>query len=259
MKSIYVLVIVFSVQQALACSCYTEPLLSNASTSDFVAAVEIIDISPDPLDDNYHDIDIQIIDLYKGESVTSLKLNSWLRTSCSLYTEKGSKWLVFAKTNKKGDLSFGYCSGSKQIDRKFDLSKYPNLPKSYAKRIMRTREVLSDFRDLKLSGLSAERFYTSSRGECLRNLRGVSIDGYNKAYYRLKINIDSKIEEVIPLLEFSNKEVNEQLQYCILEFFNVYPMDRRDQLSMPTHVLVGLYYEPSIGENQSYIRLIVRI
>lgn len=256
MKSIYVLVFVFFVQQALACTCYTEQLLSNASTSDFVAEVEIIDISPDPMDDNYYDIDIQIIDLYKGESIASLKLNSSLRSGCSLYTEKGSKWLVFAKINKKGDLSFGYCSGSKQIDRKFDLSKYPDLPDGYAKKIKRAREVLSDFRDLKLSGLSSERFYTSSRRECLRNFSGVSIDGYDKAFYKLKVNIDSKIEEVIPLLEFSNKEVNEQLRHCILEFFNVYPMDRRDQLSMPTHVLVGLYYKPSIGKNQSYIRLI---
>ena len=39
---------------------------------------------------------------------------------------ENSVWLIFAQIDNKGNLSFGYCSGSIQIDKNMISKEYPN-------------------------------------------------------------------------------------------------------------------------------------
>lgn len=66
-----------------ACSCASELVVNNFQKSQFVAKAKLIKITPDPANEDYHDAEIQIIELYKGEHLAKIKIASLRNTSCS--------------------------------------------------------------------------------------------------------------------------------------------------------------------------------
>jgi len=106
--------LIFNSIVLLGCSCSTPLLSDNIASSEFVATVNILKIEADTTDTDYHLAQIEIIDLYKGEHLSELSINSVLRSSCAFLLEEKSTWLIFA-TVFKDRLSFGYCSGSKDL------------------------------------------------------------------------------------------------------------------------------------------------
>ncbi|RZK57333.1 MAG: hypothetical protein EOO87_03175 [Pedobacter sp.] len=125
-KTLLIFLLTVSFHTIYACICAGTSLDQKFRTNDFIALAKIIEVTPDEKDKEYHNIEIKIINLYKGEQVKKLKIHSFLNSSCAFFTEKNSTWLIFAH-KYDGDLVFGRCSGAVQEDKKFDLEKYPTL------------------------------------------------------------------------------------------------------------------------------------
>ncbi len=125
-----------------ACSCAYEGVVNNFQASEFVAKAKIIKITPDSANSDYHDAVIEIINLYKGKQLSKIKIMSLVNTSCGFLPDENSTWIIFAST-WQGVLSFGFCSGSMQVDKTVDRVKYPNGAKIYGNTIKLKEDVLT--------------------------------------------------------------------------------------------------------------------
>jgi hypothetical protein len=137
----FLLVFLFPVASH-ACSCGNIGVVNDFQQSKFVAKAKILRITPDPANPDYHDAVIEIISLYKGEHLSKIKILSSLKSSCSFLPVENSTWIIFAQ-RWQGMLSFGSCSGSRDIGENFDAVQYPDAAKNYRNSIKLTEGVLS--------------------------------------------------------------------------------------------------------------------
>lgn len=109
--------------------------------SQFVAKAKILKVTPDSANNDYHDADIELITLYKGERRAKIKILSVRNSSCFFLPSVNSTWIIFVSVSG-GTLSFGSCSGSLELDRVFDTAQYPNAGENYSKKIALKQQVL---------------------------------------------------------------------------------------------------------------------
>lgn len=196
-----------------ACSCSPTSLTDNFKSSEFIATAKIINIQPDTTNQDYHNIEIEIIDLYKGIALKKLKILSTLNSSCSFYTEKNSTWLIFASTFNK-ILSFGFCSGSIQLDRKFDLAEYPNLDENYKQSNDLKLDVLKWLKQKNIS-LQNEFGVSLTRDiNCYDNLKYYKGKNKDFAVLAFEINEDLTIGSVKLDRKFKNAKLSKEILRC---------------------------------------------
>ncbi|WP_343797747.1 hypothetical protein [Gaetbulibacter jejuensis] len=254
MKKILLTIIFITISsKLLACSCGIVPLMDRIPMSDFIATAKILKISPDKENSNLHDIQIEIIDLYKGQQTSNLKIYSALNSSCAFYTPENSEWLIFASKNKNGDLSFGYCSGAKQIDRKFNSEKYPYAEKNYKKSIELKLQVLEYLKKSELQTSNEFGLRTSFSNGCLKEFKGYEVKTDRFALYELTVESDLSISEVKALKEFDNENLKNDLLNCVKESVKIYTRKKETDISNKTKIIIGLYYYASERGNESFI------
>lgn len=249
------MLLIFSVHKVFACSCGIVPLMDRIPMSDFIATAKILKISPDKENSELHNIEIEIINLYKGQPTKYLKIHSVLNSSCAFYTPENSEWLIFASKNKSGDLSFGYCSGAKRLDRKFDSDRYPHAEKNYKKSIELKLQVLEYLKNYEIQTSNEFELITSFSNGCLKNFKGYEVETDRFALYELTIEIDLSIIEVKALKEFDNDNLKSDLLNCVKESVKVYTRKKETEISNNTKIIIGLYYYASERGNESFIGL----
>ncbi len=199
--------------QALACKCARVGLADAFKQSEFVATAKVMSITLNKESEQYHNIEVELINVYKGENITKLKIYSAQRSSCAFYTEENSIWLIFAN-KKDGILTFGYCSASVQIDRQFNLIEYPKLDVKYKSSIDLKLSVL-DW--LKRSEISLKDEFTLEvvrATDCYQLLKG--FDGKKKdfAVVSFEINRDLSVGQIKLVKKFDNKKLSRAFLRC---------------------------------------------
>lgn len=252
MKKILI-VLFFGFQQVFACSCATIPLMDRIPRSDFIATAKIIKVEPDEENSDLHDIQIEIIDLYKGKAITHLKINSSLHSSCPFFTPEDSEWLIFASENEHGELSFGFCSGAKRLDRKFNSEIYPYAETNYNKSIALKLQVLKFLKTEGIMSINEYKLRSSFSNSCLREFKGIEIKGERFALYELMVEDDLSISNVKALKEFDNMEIKSNLLQCIVESVKVHRRNKETNILKRTKIIIGLYYYPAQRGNESFI------
>tara|TARA_R110002049_G_scaffold133950_1_gene293354 strand:- start:7041 stop:7820 length:780 start_codon:yes stop_codon:yes gene_type:complete len=254
MKKILLTILFIAISsKLLACSCGIVSLMDRIPKSDFIATAKIIKISPDKENPDLHDIQIEIIDLYKGQATGNLKIYSALNSSCAFFTPENSEWLIFASKNKNGDLSFGYCSGAKRIDRKFDSDRYPHAEKNYKKSIELKLQVLEYLKKSEIQTLNEFGLRTSFSSGCLKNFKGYEVKTDRFALYELTVESDLSISEIKALKEFDNDNLKTDLLNCVRESVKVYTRKKETEILNRTKIIIGLYYYASERGNESFI------
>jgi len=253
MKKTLVILFLFSIHKIFACSCSIVPLIDKIPMSDFIATAKILKISPDKENSDLHNIQIEIINIYKGQPTSSLKIYSVLNSSCAFYTPENSEWLIFANKNKNGDLSFGYCSGAKRVDRKFDFDRYPHAEKNYKKSIELKLQVLEYLKSSKIQASNEFRLRTSYSNGCLKNFKGFEVKTDRFALYELTIESDLSISKAKTLKEFDNDKLKTDLLNCVRESIKVSAPKKVTEISNKTKIIIGLYYYAAERGNESFI------
>lgn len=237
--------------EAFGCSCAFTPLLEKHQRSQFIATAKIVKIVQDNKNEDYHDIDIELISLYKGESRNKLKVISVLNSSCSFFPSENTTWLIFASEDHKGFLSFGFCSGSEQIDRQFDLVKYPNLDLKYKKSMDVKLEVLDFIKRKKIEVDNKFKLITSNYRICSDDLKGFNEKG-RFAVYELDVNQNLSIENIRILKRFKNKVLSKKLTACLRENLK---MITKNVNAIPekTKITLIYFYYSAEKENPSFV------
>jgi hypothetical protein len=231
-----------------ACSCASELVVNNFQKSQFVAKAKLIKITPDPANEDYHDAEIQIIELYKGEHLAKIKIASLRNTSCSFMPQENSTWIIFASV-WQGKLSFGMCSGSLHLDESFDPTLYPNAAKNHARTVKLKEDVISFLKERSISdpNLSLIRPYLPELG---------TFKGYkNKnrfAAFQVDVNADFSIAAIKQLEKFENRELNTLVLNSLKKNLKLSGM-RGKPLAKPERIILFCYYYDEEGSNQSFL------
>ena len=252
MKGALLLLLVLVAEKSQACTCGPMPLVERVAHADFVAVAKILKVSPDPQSERFHDIDIEITSLFKGEKISSLKIRSALKTSCAFYTPENTTWLIFAYRDKEGVLSFGFCSGGIQLDRKYNSTEFPKADDNYRRAYELKLEVLKYMKRKNISPANEFQLNTVIPEDCLKKFDGYEVDG-RFAIYKVEINPDLSIAGIKALKQFGDPKLRAGLWNCISNKLKVYSRDKSKQLPRKTEVIIILYHYPAGGGHESVI------
>ena len=172
MKGLLLSLLMLVSVETFGCYCGFTPFLETYQRSDFIATAKISKVIQDNKNENYHDIEIEGINVYKGTPLNRLKIESSLNSSCAFLPSENTTWLIFASKDQNGFLSFGSCSGSIQIDRQFDLVEYPNLDIKYKKSVDLKLEALNFLKRSNISTVNKFNLITNDYSICSDDLKG---------------------------------------------------------------------------------------
>jgi len=222
MKNILLtILILFSTNLIFACICNSPNITQRIAQSDFVATAKIVKVTPNEIDTIYDNVEIEIIEIYKGETTTKIKTMSY--GSCGFSVSENSIWLIFATKDTNGNLSFGYCSGAKQIDRKFNSTKYPNSKEQYDVRLKSELDLLDFLKDEKITPQNEFNISAMIQPEEHFNSRSFvysnesTVTAIRPIIFELTINKDLSIKKVKILQNLKDKTFKEELINYIKE------------------------------------------
>lgn len=236
------------VNSAQACKCGVLPLLDNYQRSAFVGTARIIKVNRAPGNAGQEILEIDITKLYKGDPIK--KIRAFSRAgSCSFKVSENSNWLIFASLDN-GELSFGFCSGSLQLDAKVDEVKFPALEGHYKRQLSTTLAALDFIVKNKISSNKPDSFY--ARESCTGSLTGFkNKDSF--AVYEVKLQKDLSVKEVNILKGFQNKELSDMIVTCLKSALKI---NSSTAVPVPEEIsLIFMYYFKGTGskDGKSYV------
>ena len=247
--NILLFIILLNSVGAYACVCVNRGVTEYFQQSDFVAKAKITKITPDPKNEMYHDAELEIIALYKGESIKKIKIASELSTSCAFLPAVNSTWIIFA-SKWQGVLSFGFCSGGLNFSQTFDPVKYPSGGRHYFKSIALKQQVLEYLSSNKLLNPNPHSLTafnpTLSKIKGYKNKDGIAV-----------FQVDLKTDLSISAVRIVKPSENDALTNAVFDSMKKdvmlvkHPNKKAPETSQM--ILFCYYYEKDTGE--SYVSL----
>jgi len=252
MKSFILIVSFFICSTSFACECIKDILVHNFQKSAFVAKVKILKVSKPTADGEYQDASIEVLELYKGKKITTIKIQSSLNTDCNLMVSENTNWLVFAQINRSGVLQFDLCSGSMQLDRKMSSIDYPNAQANYIKEINQKIAVLKFFKSQHIAQPNEYNLYLKYNERLRELFKGYEGESQKNAVYQLTVEKDLSISTVKALKEFDNQKLSKALLAYLKEKAKVNTRNI-SAIKKRTQLIVVYYFYPAEEEYQSFI------
>ena len=251
MKKILLTILFIAISsKLLACTCMSQRFLDRYAKSDFVATLNVLSVDSET-DDDYLHLEIEIIELYKGNKTNLLKIRKSKGNGCPMYAPENTKWLIFASKDQNGNLTFGKCSGSKQLDRTFDKERFPNAELNYSRGLERKLELLETLKEEKIEPINKYDLYTSFKEESLEKFKGYEIE--NNAFYEITVNEDLSLKSIKILKEFDNEQLSNELIDFIKNNIYIGRKGKLESISAETKIILGLHYHSSEKERKSVI------
>ena len=252
MKKTILISLLLFFNYAFPCECSIVKLIDRFQKSEFIAKVKVIKVSEYKAENYYQTADIEIIDLFKGSKINNIKISSNLRSSCGLYVPENSIWLIFAQIDSNGNLSFGYCSGSIQIDKNMISKEYPNAERNRKKSIERKLSVLKFLSSQNIKNTNEYNLILTYSKACENDFKGYDEQKTKYAVYEITVEKDLKISEIKPLQEFDSKQLSDEIMKCLNENLKV---DNRkiSEIKNITKVVMIYYYYEAEEEYKSFI------
>jgi hypothetical protein len=239
---------------SFACSCASATLLEHFQHSDFVAKVKVLKVSEATSDGEFQDATIEVLELYKGNKITTIKIYARLRTDCNLIVPENSTWLVFAKTNQSGFLSFGLCSGSMHLDRKINSNDYPNLETNWINKINQQISVLQFFAANHINQPNEFdlRLNRQLRDSITDLFKGYEGEVRSNAVFQLTVEKNLSISKIEALKEFDNQQLSKELLKYLKGNIKI-SSQNNSGINKRTQLIVIYYFYPAEKEYRSFI------
>ena len=247
-----IIIILFSIR-GYACECAPRSTMEKLESSDFVARVNINDIARDPVNQEYLNLDVEILNIFKGEFDKDLKILT-NESMCNVNASKGSEWLVYASYDKNNQLSFGYCSGSIQLDKNFSSEKYPKAEENYRNSTDRKLDLLNFLNEKRVINESSPHIIQELPGECFDNLKGYKGKTGEFAVYEIWINEDLSVEKINQIKEFSDPKLNQKLDKC-LNKISFQKSDQTGKIAFKYKKIIPIFFYEEEEENPSFVSL----
>jgi len=252
MKSFILVASFFICSTSFACECIKDILVHNFQKSAFVAKIKILKVSAPTADGEYQDANIEVLELYKGKKIRTIKIQASLNTDCNLMVGENTNWLVFAQTNRSGILQFDLCSGSMQLDRKMNSIDYPNAQTNYIKEINNKIAVLQFFKLKHIADLNEYDLRLKYNDRLHDLFKGYEGEGQKNAVYQLTVEKDLSISKIKALKEFDNQKLSKALFAYLKEKAKVSTRNI-SAIKKRTQLIVVYYFYPAEKEYQSFI------
>ncbi len=210
MKKILLLILLsFCIhKQASCCECPRYSMAESYVRSDFVAIGHIIQVNE--RDSLSYEIEIEIIELFKGDTINKLIVyssprNSNFNSPCELYVNQGETWLLMANSNES-NYGIGYCSLSCLLSKlpSNELEILRNPEEIILERVFSTGE-LDSFPVLSDSDYTLiERGFSSHKDENGIVFVKLTIDRNGEIVEKevsrgISVNLDNKALEIVDL------------------------------------------------------------
>ncbi len=235
--------------EAHACSCIYRGVTENFQQSEFVAKAKIIKITPDPKNEIYHDAELELIAVYKGDRLKRIKIASELNSSCAFLPAVNSTWIIFA-SRWKGVLSFGLCSGGLNFSPTFDPAKTPDGGRHYFKSQALQQQVLEYLSSNKV--LNPNPHNLTAINQRLGTIKGhKNIDEI--AVFKVDLNIDLSISEIRIVKTFENDALMKAV-FDSMKKDLILVKPRYKTTANSTQMLVFCYYYEK-DDGESYMSL----
>jgi hypothetical protein len=250
---LFLLIILFFINSSVfACSCFVNVLLDKIQNSEFIAKIKVLKVSEPTSDGQYQNAEIEVLELFKGNNIKSIKIYSNLNTSCNLIVSENTTWLVFANNDKSGLMQFGYCSGSIQLDRKFDLKKYPNVESNWKNSIDRKIALLRYFKSKNIRNPNEYNLQIKSISLSRDRFKGFEVNNEKFAVYELMVEKDLTISKIKTLKAFDNQKLSDSLMSFLKEN-KIASKKGKSVIKKRIRMIVVYYYYPAEENNQSFI------
>ncbi|MEJ5996134.1 hypothetical protein WG904_17025 [Pedobacter sp. Du54] len=234
------------------CSCAPINLSERVGISDFIATAKIFSVKPDIKDENYHFIEIQLYNLYKGPKIKKLKIYSASMSSCSFFTEENSKWLIFATYNKDKELVFGQCSGAIQLDRKFNVAEYPTLEQRVGESNALKIGVLRVLKNHSIQHTNEANLGFLISKDAIDSLKGFSGKNKDFSIYEYTLNENLSISSIKVLKSFKNAKLSKKHLEVATNTIRITP-PKTKMIPQGTKFYLISYFYPEEENNESFI------
>ncbi|WP_298767704.1 hypothetical protein [uncultured Polaribacter sp.] len=176
---------------SFSCSCIPKKIINAYSNLNFIGIVEFQTLNPIQNNENIYESTFLIKELFKGNKNEKIYINSMLGSSCGFLPDLKSEYLILGVKKKDGKTMISYCLAQGN----------PN------------KESLSILR--KLNREKIEQNITSNllqivKKEINYNLFEKSVKGI--FLYKVHLNSELKIKEIIPQNENAKKNFNEKIR-----------------------------------------------
>jgi len=239
---------------SFACDCASATLLEHFQHSDFVAKIKVLKVSEATSDGKYQDATIEVLELYKGNTTTAIKINANLRTDCNLYVPQNSNWLVFANINQAGFLSFDLCSGSIQLDREINSIDYPNLETKWINEINQKISVLQFFAAKHINQPNEFDLYINFqlRDSIKELLKGYDGEMLSNAVFQMTVEKNLTVSKIKVLKEFDNQQLSKELLKYLKGNIKISSKNNAG-INKRTQLIVVYYFYPADKKHRSFI------
>jgi len=247
------LFVFFSASNVNACVCKTIPYMERIKRSDFIASVEFLELTEFKDQRGVFRAKVAILELFKGGFREELTLQSSMGSSCSFYTPKGSKWLIFARLLDDGKMVYSFCSRNRQLDKEPNGISTKKGIESYNRGTKMQQSVLRYFKANKISPQNKFKLSGYFPNMCLKELSGIKLKGDSEQFglYEIKVDKELAITEVKQIKGFGLKDIDQSVLTCIEKDFKV--VKRSDKSTTgETSFLVCIYYWGPFYEHNSF-------
>lgn len=236
--------------ESYACSCGHELIVNRVAKADFVANITILKVSTIDTLEDYHQLDIEINELFKGSDRNSILVHSFLRSSCAFLPNEGTTWLVFA-TEYNNKVSFGYCSGSKQVTK----NRWAGHSKANSSHF-RSVSIKLEFLDfVKKSGIILKNDFKldlSLKEKKEGELKGWPGEESEFALFEVSVNEDLKITKIARLKGFQNRRLTRLVKNRLKRSKNAFKW-KVSSIKTPTTIHLAFFYYPSENGGESLV------
>ncbi|SFJ23699.1 hypothetical protein [Olleya namhaensis] len=247
-KILYIIMLLLSVK-SFACKCSTQNIENNYIQSDFVAKIKILKKYLNIENNDYYKVDIQILDLYKGNSVKSIFIyGNYLNrqdSACWIFTQINEDLVIYAtKTNQNYQLEM--CSNILRVNRKTNSN-------TTNKRHQKEIKILENLKLNKVEFTNHIRFTSEDFHPMRRENYGIKLKR-EFAIFELTFNEDLSVKCVKKIQGFRNKiDRNIKSFFKTSQWSSLNKNYKKNKIMKNTKTLVIIYYKVDEKNNIGYI------
>jgi hypothetical protein len=247
-KTIVLLISLFAISNALACSCKSVDFMQRFQTAKFIAKVKIISVYKDKTDTDYLTAKIEVIELFKGSKISTIKVR---QNGCALFVSSNEVWLLFADDNIGKYLGVDECSGCSRIEK---IGKNADELDIYFDRFVKRRLAMLEY--LKVNKIQNSNPHNLGFGY-ISNDNYKSIKGYSLkqafAIYEIEVSKNLSVKSITPIVSFDNTELSQK----IMKRLKNLRVGKRDvkSIKQPTKLLLAFYYSPAENGKKSVVSI----
>jgi hypothetical protein len=190
-KNILTFLLLITSFYSFACSCTRIKIVNAYSNFEFIGTVEFQTLNEIEKSESIYESTYIVKELYKGNRKEKIYINSMKGSSCSFLPEKNSEYLILGYKENGGKTMISFCLAQGNPNKE-NLSILRKLSKNKIE-----QNISSNLRQI-------------AKGEINHNLFEKSVNGI--FLYKVHLDSEFKIKEIIPQNENAKKNFNEKIR-----------------------------------------------